>query len=672
MRTLPAGTVTLLFTDIEGSTRLLHEVGPDVYAQALAEHRRVLRGAFAAYGGVEVDTQGDAFFVAFPTAEGAASAAIEGNAALAPGQIRVRMGLHTGTPTVTDDGYVGDAVHQGARIGALAHGGQVLLSAATRALLPDMIEVRDLGRHRLKDFPAAVPVYQLGGEHFPPLRTPGSIDLPNPATPFLGRGRELYDAVGVVLERDPQVLTILGPGGTGKTRFAIELARRLAEDADGGTVFVPLAPVRDPALVLPSIASAVGAASSDLSAVATRIGEKRTHVVLDNLEQLLPDAAVTVARLAAAAPALRLVVTSREALRIGAETQFDLPPLAVEEGVALFLTRARAVRPDVRESPAVETLCTRLDLMPLALELAAARSKLLSPEALLERIGSRLDLLTGSRDADPRHATLRTTIAWSYDLLDDGERALFDRLAVFRGGCTLPSAEAVCAADVATLEALLDKSLLRRRSDDDGSDRFWMHETIREFAAERLAESPAQEQVCRAHATWLVGVLSPHADAAAAEVRRPEELDLAQRELDNVRAALDWSIGNDPGLGLELTVALEEFWVIREPIEGSAWHRKLLDAAQSAPALLRARGLRALGGAIEIVGDPRSAEVLYRASLELIEPLGDEDETSFLRFRIGAAAVNSGDTDRGWPLIEAALVTFRQSADSVRTAQALS
>jgi class 3 adenylate cyclase len=252
-RDLPSGTVTFLYTDIEGSTRLLRELGPELYAEALSGHRRALRDAFVAEGGMEVDTQGDAFFVAFPTAAGAAASARVGQRALASGPIAVRMGLHTGTPTVAAEGYVGIDVHRAARVAALAHGGQVIVSASTAALLEDE-PLRDLGPHRLKDFDAPARLFQLGVAEFPPLRTPGAVDLPTPATHFLGRERELLEAATVWLDRDPRLLTIVGPGGTGKTRFSIELARFLAEEADGGTVFVPLAPVRDAALVVPLIA----------------------------------------------------------------------------------------------------------------------------------------------------------------------------------------------------------------------------------------------------------------------------------------------------------------------------------------------------------------------------------------------------------------------------------
>src|SRR5262245_36856250 len=369
---LPTGTVTFLCTDIEGSTRLLHALGPDAYGDALAEHRRVLRDAFAAHDGAEVDTQGDAFFVAFPTADGAAAAALEATAALAAGQISVRMGLHTGAPTLTSEGYIGVDVHRGARVAALAHGGQIVVSPATAALL-DGRPLLDLGLHRLKDFDGATRLAQLGDRPFPPLRTPGSLDLPTPATRFLGRERELFDAVSLVYEQDPRILTVLGPGGTGKTRFAVELARLLAEDADGGTVFVALAPLRDGDLVLEALAEKLGTPSAEPEALAAAAGERRTHLVLDNAEHLLPAAAGNVASLVAVAPSVRLIVTSREPLRIQGEVELDLPPLVRDEAVELFVERARAVRPDTQATPAVRGLCERLDHLPLALELAAAR-----------------------------------------------------------------------------------------------------------------------------------------------------------------------------------------------------------------------------------------------------------------------------------------------------------
>ncbi len=668
-RDLPSGTVTFLFTDIEGSTRLLRRLGPDSYAEALAEHRRILRDAFTAEGGVEVDTQGDAFFVSFPTAAGAAAAAAAGQEALAPGPITVRMGLHTGSPIVAAEGYVGIDVHRGARVAALAHGGQVILSATTAALVEGE-PLRDLGRHRLKDFDTTVQLFQLGAAAFPPLRTPGAIDLPTPATYFLGRERELFEAARVWLERDPRVLTIVGPGGAGKTRFAIELARFLAEEATG-TVFVPLAPMRDPELVIPAIAGALGASGENTTAIATRIADKRTHLVIDNLEQLLPDAARPIADLLAAAPSLRLIVTSREPLRISGEIEFDLPPMAEVDAVTLFVERAQAIRADVGDSPVVRELIRRLDGLPLAIELAAARVKLLGPERLLERIGERLDLLKGGRDVDERHVTLRTTIAWSYDLLGEDEQRLFARLAVFRGGCTLESAETVCDADLDTLASLLDKSLVRRRSDPDGEERFWMLETIREFARERLDDSGDEDRLRRAQADRLIDLAHRAGTRAVIESPLPWLFDLVSPEMDNVRAVLEWSLEHDPERGLRLATWLEAYWVVRDPVEGASWFERLLAAAVRVAPDLRGGALRALGGSLDIHGESERAAPCYRESLELFTATGSEADAAHLRFRIAANMAMRGETEDAWPLLEASLQESRQSGRRLGECQAL-
>ena len=648
-RDLPSGTVTFLFTDIEGSTRLLHALGAERYADALAEHRRALRGAFADHGGVEVDTQGDAFFVAFPTATGAITAAREAQAGLTGGPIRVRMGLHTGVPTLTAEGYVGPDVHRGARVAALAHGNQILVSAATAALLYGEALV-DLGTHRLKDFDGAARLFQLGSGSFPPLRTPGSVDLPTPATRFLGRDRELYDAVSIVYNEDPRFLTITGPGGAGKTRFALELARLLSEDADGGTVFVPLAPVRDADLVMAAVAQVVAAPEPSPGAIASALQGRRTHVVVDNVEHLLPDAARMLADLAAAAPTLRLFVTSREALRIHGEREFDLPPLSEDEAIELFLARARAVRPEVERSSAVAAICARLDRLPLAIELAAARSKLLAPDALLERLGRRLDLLRGTRDAEERHATLRTTIQWSHDLLTDEEQALFAGLAAFAAGCTIESAEVVCDADLETLESLLDKSLLRRRIGSLGEERFWMLETIREFAAEQLAASPEGDAVRRLQAERMLAIAqSAH---LTEEDDEPFQVPVVLAERDDMRIALDWAADHDVELALELLVALENFWNVHATEEVVSRLDQLLPAASGVPPALRARVLRVRGGAMHVLGRFNSADQPYEESLALYRELGDDLGVASLLQRLGNSAHERGELERARDLLE--------------------
>jgi predicted ATPase/class 3 adenylate cyclase len=652
---LPTGTVTFLFTDIEGSTRLLHSLGAEAYAEALAEHRRLFRDAVGEHGGVEVDTQGDAFFVAFATPGAAAASAVAAREALASGPVRVRMGLHTGTPTVAGEGYVGVDVHRGARIAGLAHGEQILVSQSTAALL-DGVELVDVGAHRLKDFEGATRLFQLGDGDFPPLRTPGSIDLPTPPTRFLGRERELFEAVAIVYDHDPHVLTILGPGGTGKTRFAIELARLLADEAEGGTVFVPLAPLRDPSLVLPAIAERVGAGSADVRAVVARVGE-RTHVVVDNVEHLLPEAARPLAELAASAPLLRLLVTSREALRVQGEHEFDLPPLVEGEAVELFLARAGAVRPDVQRTAAVTEVCRRLDRLPLAIELAAARTKVLTPEVLLDRLGERLDLLRGTRDVDPRHETLRTAISWSYDLLDEDERRLFARLSVFAAGCTLDNAEAVCDAKLADLESLVDKSLVRRRTGRLGEDRFWMLETIRELASERLEDSGEAEDLRRRHAETVLAVArSTH---LSEDDPVPGEISLALAEREDLRAALDWAAAADVELALEIAVALESFWNAHAPHEGMRRMGHLLQSSDVIAPELRAKALRVYAGATDLTGDHAAGEQLNEESLSLYRELGDDRGIASLEHRLAVSALWRQDYERARELAQDSLERAR-------------
>jgi predicted ATPase len=557
------------------------------------------------------------------------------------------MGLHTGTPTATAEGYVGEDVHRGARIAALAHGDQILLSPSTAALL-DSESLHDLGQHRLKDFEGTVRLYQLDEREFPPLRTPGSLELPTPATPFLGRARELFDAVSLVYERDPRVLTIVGPGGTGKTRFAIELARLLGDDADGGTVFVPLAPLRDTEFVLPAVGDRLGASSPDPAAIAARVGERRTHVVCDNLEQLLPGAARPLAELMAAVPALRLFATSREALRIQGEAELDLPPLEHDEAVTLFCERAQAVRPDVTRTDAVEQLCDRLDGLPLALELAAARTKLLAPEALLDRLADRLDALKGTRDAEERHMTLRATIGWSYDLLDEDEQALFASLGVFRGGCTLETAELVCDADLDTLASLLDKSLLRRRTGRLGEERYWMLETIREFALERLRDAGLEDDLRRRHAERMLQIAREQFN----EEEHQADVEWALTEREDLRAALDWTQANDAILGLELANYLQNLWNAAGPKEGFERIQRLFDAASEIPLGLRASALRVQGGAADLAGLDRRAVELTQESVELYRQLGDDRGVALVEQMLAVSAWRRQDWDRMRELTE--------------------
>nr|MBA3412723.1 LuxR family transcriptional regulator [Actinomycetota bacterium] len=454
------------------------------------------------------------------------------------------MGIHTGTPHLAEEGYVGQDVNKGARIAAAGHGGQVLLSRETRDLAG--IDVLDLGEHRLKDFAEPVWIFQLGKERFPPLKTISNTNLPRPASSFVGRDNEIEE-VAALLREGARLLTLTGPGGSGKTRLAIETAAALVPEFKAGVFWVGLAPLRDPALVTETIAQTLGAKNG----LAEHIGERELLLVLDNLEQVV-EAAAALASLAETCPNLKLLVTSRELLRVRGEVEYPVLPLAETEAVELFCARGRT-EPD----ESVHKLCGALDNLPLAVELAAARTGVLSPKQILERLSGRLDLLKGGRDADPRQRTLRATIEWSYELLSSQERQLYARLAVFPGGCTLESAEEVAEADLDTLQSLVDKSLLRYTQ-----QRFWMLETIREYAVERLDESGQSEELRCRHAEHFRAL----AEEAEPDLLRNREsyLERLEAEHDNLRAALDQlAASGEEQLDLELAAALWQFWYAR-------------------------------------------------------------------------------------------------------------
>ncbi len=607
MPELPSGTVTFLFTDIEGSTGLLHELGDD-YATALAEHRRVLRDAFAAHDGVEVDTQGDAFFGAFARASAAVDAATEIQRELAPGPIRVRIGLHTGEPLRTDEGYVGIDVHRGARICTAGHGGQVLLSQSTRELAG--VDAHDLGEHRLKDLLEPQRLFQLGEQEFPPLKTLDWTNLPVQSTPLVGRERELTEAVALL--RQQRILTLVGPPGTGKTRLALQLAAEVADEFEH-LWWVPLQQIRDPGLVEPTIARTIGARSD----LAGYLRDRRALLLLDNLEQVLA-CAPRLAELVGGSSNLKLLATSREPLHLTLEQQYPVPPLPEDDAMALFSERARAVRPGFEANGAVAGICRRLDGLPLAIELAAARVKLLPPEALLVRLEQRLSLLTGgARDLPERQQTLRATIEWSHDLLDPHEQDLMARLSVFAGGWTLEAAEDVCDCELETLASLVDKSLVRER---DG--RFSMLETIREYALERLAERDGDPR--NRHAMHFLEGAEENSGARFGDLRR-DQVDWFERERDNLRAALDWAHDQgEPELELRLAVACHTFWT-----QSGSWSegRRRIDAALiragGVSAELREHGLSHAADMAGRQGDFERGKALAEAALALHAELGE-------------------------------------------------
>ena len=541
---LPSGIVTFLFTDVEGSTKLLEELGDEVYDEVLTEHRRVIREACATHSGVEVDTQGDAFFFAFPTAPGALAAASEMTSALASGPIQVRIGLHTGKPRLSHEGYVGKEVHFAARVAATGHGGQIVLSTATRDLV-EGFEFADLGEHRLKDVVEPVAIYQLGSESFPPLKTISNTNLPRPASSFVGRDAELAEVVERI-EGGARLLTLTGPGGSGKTRLALEAASTLVPEYKAGVFWVGLAALRDPALVTETIAQTLGSKNG----LAAHIAEREMLLLLDNLEQVI-ESAPELSTLVTTCPNLTLLVTSRELLRVSGEVEYEVLPMQEPEAVALFCERAQ-----LEPSDEIVELCARLDSLPLALELAAARAKALSPAQILDRLARRLDLLKGGRDADPRQQTLRATIEWSYELLSPDEQLLFARLAVFRGGCTLEAAEEICDADLDTLQSLVEKSLLRF-----SNERYWLLETMREYAGEKLEESGEAEAVDARHLDHFVAV-SERAYEAHRVASEGAWLPIVDAEHDNLRAALDWARERQARREAQLAGAVAPYWLM--------------------------------------------------------------------------------------------------------------
>jgi predicted ATPase len=680
---LPSGSVTFLFTDVEGSTRLLHALGAEAYADALAEHRRVIREACASHGGVEVDTQGDAFFFAFAGAPDAVAAASSFTDALRAGPISVRVGLHTGTPLVTEEGYVGEDVHFAARVAAVAHGGQVVVSQATAELVD--AELRDLGEHRLKDVADAVSIHQLGQASFPPLKTISNTNLPRPASSFLGREEELAQVLSLIAD-GARLLTLTGPGGTGKTRLSIEAAATLVPQYKAGVFWVGLAPLRDPGLVTETIAQTLGAKDS----LAAHIQDRELLLLLDNFEQVV-EAVPELSRLLEACPNLTLLVTSRELLRVDGEVEYPVPPLATREAVDLFCERSR-----LEPSDEIAELCARLDSLPLALELAAARTKALTVAQILERLSGRLDLLEGGRDADPRQQTLRATIEWSYDLLSTEEQQLFARLAVFAGGCTLEAAEEVAQADLDLLQSLVEKSLLRFTE-----GRYWMLETIREYASERLRASGAGDVVAGHHAEFFARLAELAAPALQGSRGQAAWLGRVDPESRNISAGIVWASRMRPRLALELTGNIWRFWWYRAHLHEGYQHTiAVLEADDGSDSKLRLKVLEAAcylayrrgdtdalsawcDHALELARrtEDRVAEGVFRNQLALLETARGSHERAlehleesarlldgdpYARYplgNIGLDALRAGEAERAAAVFEDVLEMDRSSGD---------
>jgi predicted ATPase/class 3 adenylate cyclase len=631
MAELPTGTVTFLFTDIEGSTRLLHELG-DAYADVLAEHRRVLRNAFAEHGGAEVDTQGDAFFVAFARATDAVAAAADAQRALVSAPMRVRMGIHTGEPLRTAEGYAGMDVHRGARLAAAGHGGQVLLSQTARELVGDDLSTEyallDLGEHVLKDLTRPRRIFQLVAEgidrDFPPLSTLASrpTNLPPQATPLIGRERELAEVAAVLGRTDVRVLTLTGPGGAGKTRIALHAAAELLDDFRHGAFFVDLAPVRDPAHVVATIAQTLsvkeGAGRSLPEAVGVFLRERELLLVLDNFEHVV-EAAPDVIELLLQAPSVKTLIASRAPMRVAAEHEYPVPELAEPEAASLFMERAQAIQPAFQDGDGavISEICRRLDGLPLAIELAAARIKLLTPRALLERLDRRLPVLTGGRqDLPDRQRTLRDTIAWSYELLDESDRRAFRRLAVFAGSCALDAAEEVCDAELDVLGSLVEKSLVRQ---EEG--RLMMLETIREYAGELLDESSEAGALNERHASYFLRDAEEHETGPGA--RHEDTFAWWNENRENVWAAMAWA--RETGaeeLELRLLNAAATYMELRGIPDYGPRLQSLLERLPEIPPAIRAQGLIQLGAFFWRRGNMDAGRELAREALDLARSSG--------------------------------------------------
>jgi predicted ATPase/class 3 adenylate cyclase/DNA-binding CsgD family transcriptional regulator len=722
-RTLPTGTVTLLFTDIEGSTQLLQQLG-DRYAGVLAEFRHLLRVTIQEWNGHEIDTQGDAFFLAFARATDAVSAAVEVQRALAAHPwpegvaVRVRMGLHTGEPTLTSEGYVGLDVHRAARIMSAGHGGQVLLSQTTANLveqdLPDDVTLRDLGEYHLKDLARPKHLFQLVisglSADFPPLKTLDIYphNLPVQLTPFIGREQELAAVQKLFGRYDVRLLTLTGPGGAGKTRLGLQVAAELSDRFVDGVFFVNLAPVSDPALVVPTIAETLGIQERADPFLLKRLKEvlrqKQMLLLLDNFEQIV-SAGIQVVDLLIACPSLKLLVTSREALHVQAEHEFPVPPLALPDpkrlpdlgvlshnaAVAIFLQRAQAVKPDFQltnaNARAIAEMCVRLDGLPLAIELAAARMKLLPPQALLARLDQRLAVLTGaSRDLPARQQTLRNTIAWSYNLLDAAEQQLFRRLSVFIGGCSLQAIEALSAAldksdeaaqALEVVASLVDKSLLQQTEQEGDEPRFVMLETIRDYGLERLTVNGEMEATQQAHAAYYLA-LAEEAEPQLLSNQQIMWLEQLDREHENLRAALHWSLeqgeaGQSMEMALRLGAALEQFWVIRGyHNEGRTFLERALAAHEVAAAPVQAKALSTAGRLALNQYDMDQGEVLCEQHLALCRELGDTAGIALSLQRLGVVAWVRNNPTAAYALTEEALTLWREAGDKAHVAWALS
>ena len=702
MAELPQGTVTLLFTDIEGSTRLLASLGSR-YEQVLASHRMLLRESFRSHGGVEVDTQGDAFFYAFARARDAVAGAVAGQRALSSHdfgdgvELRVRMGVHTGAPAQTQERYVGPDVHLGSRICSVAWGGQIVVSSATAVLISGLKDVtlRPLGDHFLKDIDERISLHQVVTpgliEDFPALRSVGThpTNLPPRLPALIGRDQDVVAVAELITAPEVSVVTLVGPGGTGKTRLSLAVASEVLPSFADGAFFVDLSALSDASLVIPSIAQALSlreAPGRSLEAsLADHLASKEMLLVLDNFEQVM-EAASQLSLLLEGASALKVLVTSRESLRIAGERVVSVAPLGVPSpansdvdevasspAVALFVARAQAVRGDFSlgedNAACVADICRRLDGLPLALELAAARVNLLSPSSLLARLDRGLKVLSaGRRDASDRQRTLRGAIAWSYELLSEDEQRLFRRLAVFAGGWSLDAAEAVFDRDDLGLDvldglaSLVDKSLVRAVGEQE---RFAMLETIGEFAAETLEESGEAEEARRVHAEFfrkLAEEAEPHTAQGDEQIMWLRRLEL---EHDNIRTALEFLADfGEPEIQLRMASALRHFWRFHGHLSEGRSRLQAALLSETADQTLRERALASLGLLAYLQGDHADARRHLEGALLIEQQNSLRERVAGTLNDLGLVAQAEGDFAGAKVLYEETIRVARDLGDT--------
>lgn len=683
----PTGTVSFLFTDIEGSTRLVRALG-ERYADVLGAHAHIIETATEDGSGIVVNIEGDAYFCVFRHAASAVGAAVDMQRHLAvtewpeDGELRVRIGIHTGEGTTAGRDYVGMDVHRAARIADAGHGGQIVISAETLALagrmLPEGVAVVDLGEHLLKDLPAPEHLYQISVSGLPPefpaLR---SIDarpnnLPEQLTTFVGRSDEL-EAIRSRLETS-RLITLVGPGGAGKTRLALESGARALDDMPDGVWLVELAALTDPHRVQQALAGALRLREQPGVPITTTITDhlapKRALIILDNCEHLLDACGDLADGLLRSCPHVRIVATSRQPLGVPGEAVHQVPGLGVPpagtpadevsafEAVQLFTERARDRKRDFKLDAAGETavadISRRLDGIPLAIELAAARINVLGVDQISERLADRFQLLTGGSAADvTHHQTLRLTMDWSYDLLLRDEAVMLRCLSVFAAGFNLEAAEAVCSRPAVSvgdvldlLQQLVDRSLVGVE-DQAGQVRYRMLETVSDYARDKLTAAGEDETALSGHARFYLGEAEraePDLQGSGDSASQVAALDRLEQDHQNLRAALAWLLDSEPDIGVQLAAALWRYWEVRGYLsEGSAWLAQALAVDRDVPLEVRARALDGAGRLAWRRGDFDEAEPSFRESLEVWRSTGNQAGEANALHGLARAAINLGD-----------------------------